>query len=737
MIKINENNIVIETLNTTLIIEIKSFEDPHDSFELGRNFITLFYYGLKNNAPTFIPSKAKLSVSGSSNDFSYDLNMTNTFGDCNNVEGSLLISNVDGSYVNRFFYKDAEIINGEVDNKLPHSRDVLETLIIREEDPEAGLLLETYYSIFADSDVIAVKRKIINKNKKSIAIRGFSSLQLPLATKELSIFTYDGSWLYERTRHEAKLTSGTFINESVLFSSSHKHNPFIQIKNNDSKLVYSFNLIWSGDHKEFIDLDSVKQTALITVGLNSYTFDYEVKGGEEFITPEAIMSVSSSLEEGSKGMRSFVNNHIINPVWKTNRPILFNSWEGSAFNINDDKLFAMAEVCNKVGIELFVIDDGWFGARNNDRQGLGDWYVNKEKFPNGFGYTANKIREIGLDFGFWIEPEMIQLGSEIFKNKPEFACISKNRAPLQRRHQLNIDMSNPDVVDYLFDSLCKVIDETKPKYIKWDYNRNMSEAYSPYGTKSGELMYKYIAGSYLLMDKLTKKYPNLLFEGCSSGGGRFDLGIAYYMPQTWGSDDSNAYCRSFISCGTFAGYPQSMFGAHVSRDGCPLPGEEHFASLEDRFNLQCIGAFGYEFDVTKLPESDLEIIKNQVSFYKQYRNLIQFGNLEIIDNIFENKDYLSYQISNDDMSEIIFVVIQTRRGVASKSWKLKGLKEDKKFAISVRQHLNSADFKLKKTLYSGKELMEKGIKLSCLDKEILDQKISGIFSRLFVIKEVK
>ena len=355
MIKINNNNIVLNTKNTSLVIEIKSFDDNASPFILGRKYLTLFYYGLKKDEPTFNPSNQKLNWSGSCNDYSYDLNMLNTFGDCNAVEGSLLIKNVDGSFVNRFFFKNAKVIKEKVKHNYPHARNVAETLLITEEDKEAGLTLETYYSLFNDSDVIAVKRRLINNNKKSISIENISSLQLPLSSNELDIYTYDGCWTNERNRHETKLSSGVFINESVLFTSSHKHNPFVQIKNTKDNNIYSFNLIFSGNHKTFIDLDSAKQNAVISVGINSYCFSYELLSGESFETPEAIMSVNSSLEEGSKTMRQFVNNHIINPRYLKERPILFNSWEGSEFNISDEKLMKMAELCKEVGIELILL----------------------------------------------------------------------------------------------------------------------------------------------------------------------------------------------------------------------------------------------------------------------------------------------------------------------------------------------------------------------------------------------
>ncbi len=733
MIKIFEDHIRLETPNTSLVLSIKSFDDAATPYNKGRYYLALFYYGDKASEPTYSLTGKKINYSGSCNNYSYDTNMTNTFGDCNAVRGCLLVKNVDKTYVNRFFYEEAYVIENEVDNHLPHSRDVLETLVIVEEDKEAELVLKTYYSIFSDSDVIAVKKELINNNDESVSINNIASLQISLFTKEVEVFTYDGSWIEERTRHSVKLNSGVFVNESVLFTSSHKHNPFIQVKDNTNNRVYSFNLVWSGNHRESIDIDSITKVATIQVGLNSYTFDYCLKGHQSFITPEAIMSVAASLEESSSINRVFSLNHIVDKKWHKARPILFNSWEGNAFNISDDTLFKMADVCNDVGVELFVIDDGWFGHRINDYSSLGDWWVDKSRFPNGFGHTAEVIKSKGLKFGFWIEPEMICIDSETYRNHPEFACMSSIRQPLERRHQLMIDMSNPEVVDYLFHHLSKVIEETKPSYIKWDFNRNMADAYSV-TSSSGEFSYKYTVGSYELMKRLVEKYPDILFEGCSSGGGRFDLGIAYYMPQSWGSDNSNAYCRTKISCGSFAGYHQSIFGAHVSRDGYAYDDGKRYSSLEDRFNLQCIGGFGYEFDVTKRTTEELSIMKEQIKFYKEYRDIIQFGNLVTVDNIFDNEDYLSYQISKDNT--IIYVAINPKPGIKSKAWKLVNLDRNSVYKVSSRKHLDGNNIELSKDTYTGEELMNEGIKLPALDSKADTSEYDGIFTRLLVIEKL-
>jgi alpha-galactosidase len=414
------------------------------------------------------------------------------------------------------------------------------------------------------------------------------------------------------------------------------------------------------------------------------------------------------------------------------RPILFNSWEGSGMIINEKSLLEMAKLCKEVGIELFVIDDGWFENRNNDHAALGDWVVDKNKFPNGLSPFVNKIKEMGLSFGIWVEPEMISINSDIYRSHPEYALEIPGRTPLERRHQMVIDMSNPDVINYLDDSLSNLFNELKPAYVKWDCNRMISEFYSHAGIRSGELIYRFMMGTYELLERLTKKFPDIIFESCASGGGRYDLGMAYYMPQTWGSDNSNANNRCYIACGTLTGYPQSTFGAHISRD---YSVDQKRSAFEDRFNINSIGGFGYEFDIRTSPEKELETMKKQITYFKKHRHLIQFGHYYVIDNCFDDERYYSFNMVSDDQKEAILSAIQTSQTAPKKNWKFKGLNPEYIYEIEMREQDNisllSFDSK------SGKELMENGLDLGLLNEEKDIQDFpNGIQSRMIYIKKV-
>jgi len=435
-------------------------------------------------------------------------------------------------------------------------------------------------------------------------------------------------------------------------------------------------------------------------------------------------------------MHSFIKNHIINPKFiNMERPVLFNNWEGTGMNIDETSLLDMAKIASKVGVEQFVVDDGWFKNRATDNGGLGDWSVDLNKFPNGLKPFVEKVRSLGLKFGIWIEPEMICINSDLYKVHPEYVCIIPSRDPIERRHQLLIDMSNKDVVDYLFDNLCKVFDEIKPDYIKWDYNRFQSDMYSMSGTRRGEFIHKNILGTYDLLERLTNRYPNTLFEGCASGAGRFDLGMLYYTPQIWGSDDTNTYFRTFITCGTLTAYPQSTLGAHVSCDYCPSETRNAISSLEDRFNLNCIGAFGYEFDFRKFDEEELNIIAKQIEYYKKHRNLLQNGDIFINNNCFDDYRYFSFNVVNKDKNEAILFIEETEMNVNPIHWKAKGLKVNSTYIVEERKQYNLKEqFKQKMT---GKQLMEKGVFLGSLSNTI-DASLYplGVFTRLLFIKEV-
>lgn len=734
MIKINENIISIETRNTTLVFGVYDYDDPRTIFNQNKKEICQIYYGLTNKKPDRINFEYK---KGHGSNDEYDLNklIFTTNGSGNNCETSLLLKNSDGTNINRFFFKDAKIIKGGVDVLGPKTRNVSETLDIVLEDEVLNLELHIYYSVCKDSDVISVKRKLINHGQ-TCYINRLTSLECPIPSNDLRVYTFDGKWLYERSRHFVDIESGMYYVDSKSGSSSHKHNPFIEIYDKKNDDYYGFNLIYSGNHKEIVDVNNLFYSAVLT-GINDFGFEYRLNNEESFTTPEAIMVVSSSLDDITSEMHNFVNNHIINPKFANKeRPVLFNNWEGTGMNIDEPSLYDMALVAKEVGVEQFVMDDGWFKGRVNDHSSLGDWIIDKNKFPNGLRPFVNRIKELNMLFGIWVEPEMICYVSDLYKEHPEYACIIPNRDPIERRYQLMIDMANDEVVDYLFDKLSIVFEEARADYVKWDYNRFFTDSYSHSNLNGQDYGYKFIQNVYRLIDKLQERFPNILFESCSSGGGRFDLGMIYYMPQTWGSDDTNTYCRSFIASGTLAAYPQSTYGAHVSVDGCPLPDRKYYAHIEDRFNLNVAGAFGYEFDFRKRTKSDLECIKNQIVFYKEHRKLLQFGHYYNCFNCFDDNRYYSYSLVNDDRSEAILYISELEVDVPSRTWTIKGLDPKSTYVVKARNQANSKKINDYQTIMSGEELMNKGVDVGSIYKDTLyTDEYNGPVSRLFYIRK--
>lgn len=734
MIKIKFPFIVLETPNTQMVFEVKPFAVFNSYFFKGKSYIIQRHYGKKINVDDLKVSEPQINRGGSCEDFNTDPCISSSVGDGNNREPSIILDTKENSYTNRFYYKNSEIIKGGVDLEGPHARKVKESLIITEEDNVSGVEIQHIYSIFEDTDVIVVKRKLINHGDDLI-INKFYSLELPICSKQLDVYSFDGRWLQERIRHKSQINCGTFVIESIVGSSSHKHNPFIEVHDHKNKNYYGFNLIYSGNHKEVVDVDP-SYYSRVFVGINDFCFAYEVRKGESFVTPEAAMVIGDSLDDITREMHRFTMNHIINPDFQNKiRPIIFNNWEGTGMRIDEQSLLDMAKIAVSVGVEQFVVDDGWFRNRIDDKNGLGDWEVDLNKFPNGLGSFVKKVKSLGLKFGLWVEPEMICLKSDLYKKHPTYASVIPYREPIERRRQVMIDMANPEAADYLFNCLSKVFDETKPDYVKWDYNRFMTDNYSSIGIKKGEYMHRFIMGTYSLMDRLNKKYPNILFESCSSGGGRYDLGMFYYMPQTWGSDDSNSYWRSFITCGTLAGYPQSTFGAHVSRDGNPFS-KGGKSSLEDRFNINCLGVFGYEFDFRTFKQEELNIMAKQIEFYKKHRELLQFGQYQVLENCFDDERYFGCIVVSQKKDSAMMMVAELAPHVEPKIWKAKGLDIDSDYHIVMRPQYNLNKEQLLDVVVSGKELMEKGLNLgelySTTDKELYN----GIFSRLLYLKKV-
>jgi alpha-galactosidase len=472
-------------------------------------------------------------------------------------------------------------------------------------------------------------------------------------------------------------------------SSSNFHNPFTIIRNNDT--YYGFNLIYSGNHKTSVEVNDYDHIRIET-GINDFLFSYKLKPGETFFAPEALIEVADSIDYLSSSFHKLINSHIIPERFeKRIPPILFNSWEGVYFDFNQEKLLKMAKEAKDLGAELFVVDDGWFGHRNDDSSSLGDWVDNPLK-TGGLKNLADKVRSLGLQFGIWMEPEMISEDSDLFKKHPEYAMRIPNREPNRQRNQLMLDLTNDEVVKFIIDSVSNVLDLSKASYLKWDYNRNFSDVYSS-SFNSFEYGYRYIVNLYKIMDVLTKKYPSVLFEGCASGGARFDLGILSFFPQIWCSDNTDPLSRLFIQTGSLIGYPAKVMCCHVSKPINDVTKRK--SRLLDRFQIALMGNLGYELDPTKLSNQDRKDIKQEIGFYKGFRKFSFFADSYLLGDCY-NSNISGDMLINFSKSKAFLIVALT--GSYRGYLKIRGL--NPKFSYQVNHHGKA---------YLGSYLMDKGI----------------------------
>lgn len=492
------------------------------------------------------------------------------------------------------------------------------------------LRLELHYFVYEKCNVITRYSKLINESGEDVRVRRLMSTQLDLLGKGYKFVTFNGAWTREFCKNETIVSAGKVINSSFTGTSSNRANPFVMVANSetteDAGLVYGFNLVYSGNHYECVEVSAYEKTRFVS-GINPEGFEYKLEPGKFFESPEAVMTVSNDGFNGmSQNMHKFVRHHIVRGEWKNKpRPVLLNSWEAAYFKINERKLTKLGLAAKAVGIELLVMDDGWFGERNDDTSSLGDWTVNKKKLPNGVKGLADKINGLGLDFGIWVEPEMVNANSELFKKHPDWALGIPNHPHSEGRNQRILDLTRKEVQDFIIDSMSKVFSDGNIAYVKWDMNRIMSDVYSSKlaPENQGEVVYRYYVGLYRVMKTLTEKFPHILFEGCASGGNRFDLGILCYFPQIWCSDDTDALYRVNAMTNYSYGYPMSTLTAHVSN--CPNHQTLRVTPLETRFNVAAFGIFGYEFNLPDLGIEELLEIRKQVNFYKKYRDVLQYG----------------------------------------------------------------------------------------------------------------
>ena len=549
-------------------------------------------------------------------------------------EPFLELIHVDGSYSSDFLFEKAEILEEKPELKtLPSSYDEkkkAQCLKVTLKDGQYDQILELFYSVYEDCDVITRSAKLINKSGSAVKLTRLMSLQLDLDTPDWVLITFNGSWAREMKRHDVRLLSGKHVNSTYAGVSSNRANPFVMLSSpetsEDFGECYGVNLIYSGNHYEAAEVGSFGKTRFLT-GINPQSFCFVLEPGQEFEAPEAVMTYSSQGFNGMSGqMHRFVREHIVRGEWKHKvRPVLLNSWEASYFNINEKRLLNLAKAGKEAGIELFVMDDGWFGQRNDDTTSLGDWDVNEKKLPGGVKGLCDKVRALGLEFGIWVEPEMINVQSKLYEAHPDWVLQIPGKPHSEGRNQRILDLTKTAVQDFVIEKMSEVFSSADISYVKWDMNRIFSDYYSDGlpPEKQGEVAHRYVLGLYRCMKELTQRFPHILFEGCASGGNRFDLGILCYFPQIWASDDTDALCRVEMQNNYSYGYPMSVVSAHVS--ATPNHQTLRVTPLETRFNVACFGIFGYECNFCDMKKEDMDAIKNQIALYKQWREVLQFG----------------------------------------------------------------------------------------------------------------
>lgn len=627
----------------------------------------------------------------------------------------------------RFSFVGAERSRRPDISPLPCARGEGDTLKVSYFDEAHGVLLNEYFTLFDDCDVVICSREVVNRGRGSVFLKKIDSLQFELWGKDKTFVTFDGSWGYERQKHETALSVGKLVNESVTGSSSPFHNPFVMVK--DETCVYAFNLIYSGNHKESLESDDLGRSRVL-VGMNEFLFDWEVKPSSRFCTPEAVMTVGESEEQVSLFLHDFVKKHILPEKWANReRPVLVNNWEGTEFSFTAEKIKAIIDRSAEAGAELFVLDDGWFGHRDGDNSSLGDWLDYTQK-TGGLKNLADYARAKGLSFGIWVEPEMISEDSELYRRHPEYAMRS-DREPFRIRNQLMLDLTNPEVCEYIYQSVKNVILLCRAAYVKWDYNRFMTDCYGK-EIPAGEYFHRYLLGLYGVLRRLTEEFPDVLFESCASGGARFDLGMLFFMPQTWVSDDTDARERLFIQGGTSYAYPISSFGSHVSSSPNLQSGNSH--CLETRFNVAVCGNLGYEMDLTKCSQEELSLIREQISFYKAHRKTFAFGKFYRIGDIFRD-NVTGYVFAGEEESIAVVAVKQKRVGEKNIRFRMRGLDENALYAVQTRKQRNYA--KEYSYVAGGDVLMNGSLVLDGIfDDESLRENSSPLYTRMIIFQKI-
>lgn len=676
MISVTDRVFRIDTKNSTYIFRLTKFMQPEH-----------LYYGRRLPGVVDIDALRTKTEAGFGTSVAYDPSEPSYSLDHITLEYSgigrgdyrmspLEIKMPDGTFITDFVYDSHEITDGSVAvNGMPGGRGGDKTLAVRLKDVKFDIYLTLFYTVFYDRDVIT--RRVRIETGGRVVIRKAMSYLVDFPGTDFTLYTLTGGWIKEAHLKQNRLVSGTYVHESTAGLSGNRANPAFIIArtgaSEDYGDCYGFNLLYSGNHYSAVQ---VSEAGLLRVmsGINPHCFEWELENGA-FDTPEAILSYSCGGLNGlSKNMHDFINNHIIPSMYRGSaRPVLYNSWESISFDVSERKIMRQARLAKKLGIELLVLDDGWFTGRNDDKGGLGDWVVDRKKLRGGLRRLAQRIGRLGMRFGLWFEPEMVNRGSRLYAGHPDWIVSVPGRAPCESRNQFVLDLCNTEVTDYIIARVSDILSNADISYVKWDCNRNISDMFSEGLANQGEFFHRYILGLYRVLDALTARFPGVLFESCASGGNRFDAGMLYYFPQAWASDDTDPIERLKIQGGLSMLYPLSAIGAHVA--DVPSMQVLRNAPLCTRFNVAAFGVLGYEMDLYSLTPAERREVCAQIKMYKQYRTVFQYGSFYRIP-VANNR--LAWMCVSEDKRTAVAGFFQTLAEAAPKYdvLRLKGLDEN-------------------------------------------------------------
>lgn len=700
-----DRTFTIQTKNTTYQMQV----DPY-------GFLLHLYYGKKTDGSCmdYLLTYYDRGFSGNpfdaGDDRTYSMDALPqeypSYGTGDYRSTALIVENADGSTACDLRYRSHHIFNGKY--KIPGLPAVYadetesQTLEIVMEDAVTGVEVTLQYGVLPDDDVITRSEKIVYRGEGKICIRKAQSACLDFVQGKYDLLTFYGRHAMERTMQREPVTHGSHVIGSVRGTSSHQYNPMMILADEHTTdqygNCYAMSFVYSGNFKGETLKDQFGQTRAL-MGLQDEMFSYPLAEGETFYTPEVLLTFSGSgMNLLSQNLHRCIRQHICRGKYKESvRPVLVNSWEAAYFDFDGDTLYELAKEAKNAGIDMLVLDDGWFGKRDDDNSGLGDWFVNEKKLGGTLGDLIKKINDLGVKFGIWVEPEMISEDSDLYREHPDWALTIPGRNPVHARNQLVLDFSRKEVVDHIFDQICKVLDQGNIEYVKWDMNRSLMDVFSRGTEDQGRVMYDYVLGLYDFLERIVTRYPDLLIEGCSGGGGRFDAGMMYYTPQIWCSDNTDALDRLQIQYGTSFGYPVSAVGSHVS--AVPNHQTGRITSLHTRGVVAMAGTFGYELNLGKLSEEEKQEIRLQVEEYRKFAPLIQTGLYYRLSDP-AREEYAAWAFVSEDQKEVLLnVVLQEIHGNMTVNYvKLQGLK-----CSAIYRDTETGK------IYNGAALMEAGI----------------------------